>query len=412
MLSLIISIIALGFIIAFHELGHFAVAKLFGVGVIEYSIGMGPRILSFVKGNTRYSLKAMPFGGSCMMLDEDGTGPDTADEERLADLCAAYGAETLDITEDAYIIDGRYYPKSSKFSLKPAWQRFLVVLAGPVFNFFLAFVFGLIITMHYGYDRATILETDPGMAMSEAGIESGDTITGLGILAEAPVETGKMTVEITRHMHLSQIDTARDISLFMTAHDREMQSGAVFIVRYLDFSEGNTPKTAGVVPSYDEEAGRYRLGFTYSTAYAPADNAGEVVRYAAYNVIFCMRSSLESIRMLIRGRANAGDVVGPVGMVAAMDESMDEAASSGGVVAAVMTLINIMILISGSLGFMNLLPIPALDGGRLLFILVEMIIRRPVPREIESRIHAAGMLLLLGLMAMILFNDVISLIFR
>ena len=100
MLSLIISIIALGFIIAFHELGHFAVAKLFGVGVIEYSIGMGPRILSFVKGNTRYSLKAMPFGGSCMMLDEDGTGPDTADEERLADLCAAYGAETLDITED------------------------------------------------------------------------------------------------------------------------------------------------------------------------------------------------------------------------------------------------------------------------------------------------------------------------
>ena len=112
--------------------------------------------------------------------------------------------------------------------------------------------------------------------------------------------------------------------------------------------------------------------------------------------------------MLITGKADSSDLMGPIRMVATMDESVDSAASYG-FVAALMTLFNLMILISSSLGFMNLLPLPALDGGRLLFILIEMVTQRKVPKELEARIHMIGTMLLLALMMFILFNDIIML---
>ncbi len=121
-----------------------------------------------------------------------------------------------------------------------------------------------------------------------------------------------------------------------------------------------------------------------------------------------MRTSIESIRMLLTGKASTSDLMGPVRMVATMDESVDTAASYG-LFEAVMTLLNLMVLISSSLGFMNLLPIPALDGGRLLFIFLEIITRGRIPKSFETRINWAGTLLLLGLMAFILFNDIIML---
>ncbi len=390
MLSLLVSILALGAIIAFHEFGHFIVARLFGVGVIEYAVGMGPRIWSRIFGNTRYSLRAVPFGGFCMMLSEDIAEPE--DTDGVGDP----SSPEIIVTEDEIIYEGRHFSKEEQFAAKPAWQRFLVVLAGPVFNFLLAFVLALIITACTGFDRPVIREVDPGMPAAEAGIEAGDTITALAV-------GGK-------NARRQKAETGRDIMLFMNVHQDAMERGSTFTLYYLDESEGGAEKTAELKPVYDENLGRNRLGFSYNSSYEKADTIGEILYYGWYDVRFNLRTSVESIRMLVTGRASTTDLMGPVRMVATMDETVDSAASYG-VFAALMTLLNLMVLISSSLGFMNLLPIPALDGGRLLFILLEMLTRGRIPKEFEARINQIGTLLLLALMAFILFNDIFMLYF-
>ena len=390
MLSLLVSILALGAIIAFHEFGHFIVARLFGVGVIEDAIGMGPRIWSRIFGNTRYSLRAVPFGGFCMMLSEDIAEPEDTDDDRDP------SSPGVIVTEDEIIYEGRHFSKEEQFAAKPAWQRFLVVLAGPVFNFLLAFVLALIITACTGFDRPVVREVDPGMPAAEAGIEAGDTITALAV-------GGK-------NARRQKAETGRDIMLFMNVHQDAMERGSTFTLYYLDESEGGAEKAAELKPVYDENLGRNRLGFSYNSSYEKADTIGEILYYGWYDVRFNLRTSVESIRMLVTGRASTTDLMGPVRMVATMDETVDSAASYG-VFAALMTLLNLMVLISSSLGFMNLLPIPALDGGRLLFILLEMLTRGRIPKEFEARINQIGTLLLLALMAFILFNDIFMLYF-
>ena len=212
MISLLVSIIALGIIITIHEFGHFLAARAMGIGVIEFSIGMGPRICSKVIGNVRYSLRIMPFGGSCMMLgeeldeseymeDEDdcveadrecGSSDDAGNvalsesesykKEEISSLKAAqFNNGSLDSFErseedDCFIVDGRRYSKDSQFISKPAWRRFIVIAAGPVFNFVLAFLLSAIICGCYGFDRPTVIEVQAGGPVAEAGIEPGDEI--------------------------------------------------------------------------------------------------------------------------------------------------------------------------------------------------------------------------------------------
>ena len=269
-----------------------------------------------------------------------------------------------------------------------------MILAGPVFNFILAFVLALIITGYNGYDRSVIREVDPGFPAAQAGIEAGDVVTAIAV--------GDRTARPEK------IETARDIMLYMSVHQDVLNSAGMMTMYYQDVSDGNKACFAELTPVYDEALGRYRIGFSYSGTYEKADTPGEILYYSWYNVKFNFRTSIESIRMLITGKADSSDLMGPIRMVATMDESVDSAASYG-FVAALMTLFNLMILISSSLGFMNLLPLPALDGGRLLFILIEMVTRRKVPKELEARIHMIGTMLLLALMMFILFNDIIML---
>ena len=399
MISIIISVLALGFIIAIHEFGHFIVARTFGVGVIEFSIGMGPRLCSKVRGNTRYSLRALPLGGSCMMLGEEMAEDEDSERSSGAITNGTLNADAPRIDGENIIIDGRSYHKKDQFVEKKAWQRFLIVAAGPIFNFILAFIFALIITSHYGYDRAIISDTTAGMPAYEAGLSEGDRITGLAV-----------TGDRSKGVRLSKVETARDIQLFMVVNAAAVQNADEIAVRYLDADEGMKEKDVILTPQYDEENKTYRLGFTYSAAYAKADSLGEIIHYSLYDVGYCIRSSVYSIKMMISGAVSRKDVMGPVRMVAVMDKTV-ETASGYGMTAAAMTLLNIMIIISGSLGAMNLLPLPALDGGRLVFIAIELLTGHAVPKELEGRIHMAGMLLLLALMVFIMFNDVSLLIF-
>ena len=384
MLNLLLSIFVLGLIITIHECGHFLLAKLFGVGVVEFSIGMGPSIWSVVRGNTRYSLRILPFGGSCMMVGEE------AEENGLT---AAGGKKPVAPGEDkpagSFEIDGRLYTRDQQFVEKAAWKRFLIIAAGPCFNFLLAFLLSLVITGQAGVDRPLIMQVEEGMPAEEAGVQNGDLVTRIGIAGKGS----------------SRVLTSRDLMLYLVVHAKDLNDQSEVLLELKSDGGGGAERTVSLRPRYAENTDTYRLGLSYNSAYLPADGVGELLRFSAHNVAYCINSTIQSLKLLVRGDVGRQDVMGPVRMVATMDETVTEAADYGFWTAA-LTLMNLVILISGSLGAMNLLPIPALDGGRLFFILIEMIARRPVPRELEGRIHAIGMALLLTLMIFILFNDV------
>ena len=420
-----------------HELGHFLAAKVMGIGVIEFSLGMGPRICSKVMGDVRYSLRLLPFGGSCMMLGEetdeeydcddedscldelderksdgrdshsgdygsDARVGDNGDDDRANHAAtrslhiSEFNNGTLEHNErsfdgDYIEVDGRRYSKDAQFVNKAAWRRFIVIAAGPVFNFILAFLLSFVVCAWLGFDRPFIREVEVGSPAEEAGLEPEDRVYALSVNGD------RMSVQCSR-----------DMQVFMYIHADELNNADTFTVYYRDASDGNARKQAVMEPFYDSEKERYRLGFSYNVAYESTGGIVDTLICSQYNVNYCVRSSIESIKLLAGGRVSRQDVMGPVRMVAVMDESVTEAADYG-LKSSAITLLDLMILISGSLGFMNLLPLPALDGGRLIFITIELITRRAVPKELEAKIHAAGMILLLGLMLIIMVNDVLIL---
>ena len=159
MLNILAAVLLFGFIVLVPEFGHFLLAKCSGIGVVEFSVGMGPRIFSVEKGETRYSIKALPFGGSCMMVGEDAENPD---------------------------------PKA--FNNKPVLSRIAVIAAGPLFNFILAFVITVIIVSLVGYDPAEVTQVESGSTVAEAGLQEGDIIVGIG---EQTI-LGDMTLRLSR----------------------------------------------------------------------------------------------------------------------------------------------------------------------------------------------------------------------
>ena len=152
-MSIIAAVLVFGLIVLFHEFGHYLMARKSGVCVLEFSLGMGPRIVSFVRGGTRYSLKALPIGGSCMMLGED----------------------EADVPEDMIPPDAKGLP----FGKAAAWKRFLVIAGGPAFNFILAFLCSCFVIGLFGYDRPEVSQIMEGYPAQEAGLMPGDTITGI-----------------------------------------------------------------------------------------------------------------------------------------------------------------------------------------------------------------------------------------
>lgn len=352
-MSIIVAILVFGLIVLIHEFGHFIVAKKCGIGVLEFSIGMGPRICSFVKGENRYSIKALPFGGSCMMLGEDENETD---------------------------------PKA--FNNKPVWSRIAVVAAGPFFNFLLALVLGIIIVRAAGYDAPRLIDVQEGFPAQEQGMQAGDIITKL---------------------NREPVVVYRDITLYMLTHPTDTVQ-----VEYLRPSEdGQTmeKRTAVITPKYSEETGTYMLGIMVSRYYQQVEGIGETLKYGAYEVVYCMKMVVKSIGMMLRGQVGMDDMAGPVRMVSIIDETVEETIPYG-IETMVLTLMNLCMLLSANLGVMNLLPIPALDGGRLVFLLIEAVRGKPIDKEKEGMVHMAGMAVLMCLMVLVLFNDISILFFK
>lgn len=355
-MNILAALLLFGLLVLVHEFGHFLFAKLNGVGVVEFSIGMGPRLLSVAKGETRYSLKLLPFGGSCEMVGEDTENPD---------------------------------PKA--FHNKSVLARISVIAAGPVFNFILAFLFALIIVSQVGHDAPILHDVTAGSPAQEAGLQPGDKITKI---------------------NQRKIEAYRDVSLYLFSH-----AGETLTVHYERpfrgvWQEGTAAekRTAVITPKFNEEYQSYMLGVVFR-GYEKTNGLLELLRYSIYEVKYCIVSTIDSIGMMLRHQLKVNDAVaGPVQIVTIVGETVEQGREAGAGALALI-LANWGLLLSASLGFMNLLPIPALDGGRLLFLLIELVRGKPIDPEKEGKIHMLGMMLLMALMVIILFNDIRKLFF-
>lgn len=340
-MNIIIAIIIFSIIILFHELGHFLLAKANGVLVNEFALGLGPTIIGFTKGETKYSIKLLPFGGACMMEGED----DASNNERA-------------------------------FNNKSVWARMSVVFAGPFFNFIMAFVFSMILIGCVGYDRPVVSDVIDGYAAEEAGICAGDTIVSMN---------GK------------QIHFYREISAYSTFHSGE----SVEIV----YKRDGEKYTTTLVPKLDEESGRYLYGFVGSAAREKGTLVQTVVN-SFYEVKYWINITIDSLKMLLTGGASFNDLSGPVGIVKSIGDTYENSVTMDGYFYAFLNMLNITIYLSANLGVMNLLPLPALDGGRLFFLIVEAVRRKKIDPEKEGMVHFVGIMLLMGLMVVVMFNDI------
>ncbi len=428
-MSIVIALIIFSVLVAIHELGHFLLAKKNGITVIEFSIGMGPRLFSFVKGGTRYSLKLLPIGGSCMMGEDD---PENKDE--------------------------------NNFNNKNVWARISTIFAGPFFNFVLAFIFSLILIGNVGYDPAEVTNVPAGSLAEQAGLKVGDIITEIdgknvvfardidiytdfiGVSKE-PFEveykrdgktfTTKITPEYMKKYMLgfyydpttsqvSQVtkgsamydagveagdtitkvngtDITKDYTLADYLDEHPIQEATAIA---LEYEHNGKIKSASLVP---RETEMYSIGFGYNHYYEDAGVWG-TIKYSFSTVRYWIEMTVRGLGSIFSGDVGMDDLGGPVRIVDELGSVM-EAKDEIGTKYVILNLLQWAILLSANLGVMNLLPIPALDGGRLFFLFIEAVRGKPISREKEGYVHGIGFILLMLLMVFVFFNDIKNIFF-
>ncbi|MBQ7950100.1 MAG: site-2 protease family protein [Clostridia bacterium] len=326
-------ILIFGLIVFIHEFGHFITAKLFGVTVHEFAIGMGPKLFGKKYKETEYSVRLIPMGGYVKM-----EGEDEASQE-----------------------DGA-------FSQKKPWQRFIILFAGAFMNLVLGFV--LLVIMNAANPDLPVIPTmqiesvQAGMGAEQAGILPGDQL---------------LRVEGRRvHTHLD---------LNLSLHEKESVSVTV---------KRNDETMEFTVPLTEEEGYRY-LGIVRK---AEEKNLWNVISYSFFEGISIIKLTYQSFFGMFTGAVSVNQMSGPVGIV----NEIGTAVKSG-----IFDVLFIAILISLNLGVVNLFPLPALDGGRIVFVLWEMITRKKLKPEHEGIIHFIGFVILIGLVLYVTKNDVIRL---
>ena len=333
MTTLLIALLLFGLMIGIHEFGHLIAAKLNKVNVLEFSIGMGPKLFSFNKNGTNYSLRLLPIGGYCNMEGEN--------EESEND---------------------------GSFSSKSPLRKISILSAGAIMNLLLGFVALFVITLSSQNITSTYVgKLNESAPAYNQGIKENDKILKL---------------------NGDSIHTINDINLFMGENDGEDIS--VTVLR-----DNKDKLTFTITPFFDTD--RYYIGFTPKVI---ENNFFESVRYSFYNGFFVSKVILKSLFQLITGGISLNEASGPVGVV----KEIGVAAKGG-----FFNLVYILAIITINLGLFNLLPIPALDGGRIFFCLIELITRKKLSPKIESIIHSIGLCLLLLVMVFVTFNDVFKL---
>lgn len=349
--TIISAVLVFGFLIFIHEFGHFITARMFGVTVNEFAIGMGPKLITYdsKKSGIQYSIGILPIGGYVAMAGEDSESDD---------------------------------PNS--FDKKPAWQRFIITAAGATVNIlfgFLAMILLVSITVDGntqvgGFISQSEFTQVEGFEYvspsSDYGLEVGDLITHVN--GKSVVIYEEFSYEIMR-----QGNNPVDLTVIRDGKT-EIIEGVVF---------PKLTQQGQVFGIADIKVSRIEKDFF------------NIFSISFRRTALVMRMCWESIYDLITGRYSVGAISGPVGISGAIGDAVAHGFSA---------VLEITVLISINLGFMNLLPIPALDGGRLIVILVEMITKKRLPPKVEGIINSVGLFILLGLSLVIMVKDVIQLL--
>lgn len=260
------------------------------------------------------------------------------------------------------------------FNSKSVWARISVIAGGPVFNFILAFILSVILVGMIGYDEPVIGDVTPGYSAEEQGLQAGDRIV---------------------KMNGKKINIWREVVYYNVFHAGETVE--------MVYERDGEKHTATITPKKDEN-GSYKLGVVSPGEYKKA-NVFTALKYGLYEVKFWISTTVQSLKMLITGQVGVNELSGPVGIVDMVGDTYEQSKAYGFLV-VLMEMMNIGILLSANLGVMNLLPIPALDGGRLVFLIIEAIRGKRVPPEKEGVVHFIGLVLLLALMAFVMFHDI------
>ena len=349
-LYILLAILLFGVLIAIHEFGHFTAAKLCGVRVEEFAIGMGPVLWKKQKGETQYSLRAVPVGDFCAMAGED----EASDDPRA-------------------------------FTSQPVWKRLIILAAGSFMNFLLGLVIVIIIYAGAtGFRAPVIVDFMDGCPYESAGgFQAGDrilSIDGHRIYQYSDIAD-----------FLSRGDGTYDIVVRRDGKRVKLENFRLVPGEY----EGQETKMYGFYFGYDEATLGVKLENSWNTTM-------EFGRWVWLG-----------LKELVRGDVGMKDMAGPVGIVDMMAETGEQAGSTAD---ALYSIFYFTAFIAVNLAIMNMLPIPALDGGRVFLLIVTWIIetisKKKLDPKYEGYIHAAGMVLLLGLMAVIMFNDIIRIVTR
>lgn len=424
MIGIIVAILVFGFLIASHEFGHLLMAKLFKIGVPEFSVGMGPKLIGRKFGSTVYNLRLIPIGGFCALEGED----------EVSDSPSAFGNKSV-------------------------LQRILVVVGGPLFNLLTAFILSFVLIFSIGANTPYVYLTDGSDAAISSGIQEGDvilSIDGHSITTGRDIQTYLLTNPLGDDVTVRYY---RDGQVYETTYNTAYETVRIGITYRIDeypaevnIIEGQPAEAAGLksgdiitavngvlidsgeaLKEYFDSVGN-QLGESVafsvlrndeplditvepamvnvsSLGFSASDfrdkNQGFLSRcyYSIQEVVSWEKYTIATVGQLITGHLGVEDLSGPVGIVATVSDTVEESNARYDIGTTALNVINVTILLAVNIGIMNLLPIPALDGGRLFFLFIELIFRRRVDPKAEAMVHAIGLGLLMLLMGFVMVQD-------
>lgn len=344
-MTLIYFILILGITVTIHEFGHYLFAKLSGIYVYEFSIGMGPRLFKFNRKNdeTEYSIRLLPIGGYVQMAGEE-------------------------IEADEKI------PVEKRMQSKKWIQRFMTIIAGVMMNFVLCFVLLFVIGIIAGTadNKYHISELTPDGEAIKSGFEVNDV--------------------------LYKINGVKVDSADLFALELLINEGKTIDVTVL---RNNVEKNITITPKKVVEDGETSYKYGFSLAMGEYKGALAPLKYSVTKMQGLVRQMWRTLKYLVTGKLSVSNLSGPVGIYSIVDET----AKTGFI-----NLVYLLALISLNVGFINLLPIPAFDGGRAFFLIIELFRRKPLDAKVENIIHSVGLVLLMILMFAITINDILRLI--
>jgi regulator of sigma E protease len=336
LISVLVALVLLSLLVMIHELGHYLAGRVLGFSILEFSIGMGPKLLKKkAKNGTEFTLRAFPIGGMCRFEGED-----------------------------------QEVKNERSFNAQKVWKRILVVLAGPLTNLVFAVLLAFVTLGFFGDYLPTVYEVLPDLPAAQAGVETGDVILGVD---GKPIRFYFQTVDMiaavkSQNMTLNVLRNGENTDLIVS----------------------------GI---YNADMGRNYIGVSITPGrvmFGAGESALRSINYVTGTLVETFRF----FGRVAQGEATSTDAAGPVAIVAVISEAVRTSGEN---------VLRLLVLISASLGIMNLLPIPAMDGGRLVFMVIEAIRGKALPPEKEGMIHFVGLLLLFGLIIVMTFNDITNL---